>query len=187
MLSADYPVVLDACVLVPPSLCDLLLRLAETPRLYLPRWSEKTLDEVHRNQMRRIGFSPERADSWRAAVTDTFPEATIRGYEGLIESCANHPEDRHVLAAARYESVHTILTANLKHFRPEALEPWGVAATHPSDYLQTLYEHRPELVVGRLDDIARSRSETRAATLARLKKLVPGFALQVADGMGVAL
>ena len=35
------PVVLDACVLVPQSLCDLLLRLAEEPRLYRPVWTEE--------------------------------------------------------------------------------------------------------------------------------------------------
>lgn len=35
-VNADFPVVLDTCVLVPAALCDSLLRLAER-RLYLPR------------------------------------------------------------------------------------------------------------------------------------------------------
>lgn len=32
-------VVLDACVLIPMPLADTLLRLAEVPRLYRPKWS----------------------------------------------------------------------------------------------------------------------------------------------------
>jgi hypothetical protein len=36
-MRADYRVVLDACVLIPMPLADTLLRMAEAPRLYLPR------------------------------------------------------------------------------------------------------------------------------------------------------
>jgi len=32
-------VVLDACVLMPVPLADTLLRMAEEPRLYSPKWS----------------------------------------------------------------------------------------------------------------------------------------------------
>jgi hypothetical protein len=39
-MRADYRVVLDACVLIPMPLADTLLRMAEEPRLYLPRWSQ---------------------------------------------------------------------------------------------------------------------------------------------------
>jgi hypothetical protein len=42
-MRADFKVVLDACVLANFGVCDLLLRLAERPRLYLPRWSEELL------------------------------------------------------------------------------------------------------------------------------------------------
>src|SRR2546430_7240773 len=41
-------------VLANPGLCDLFLRLAETPRLYLPRWSRTILDEVKRTQMTKL-------------------------------------------------------------------------------------------------------------------------------------
>jgi len=48
-MRSDYPAVLDACVLLPMPLADTLLRMAETPRLYLPKWSEETLQEITRN------------------------------------------------------------------------------------------------------------------------------------------
>jgi hypothetical protein len=41
-------VVLDACVLANFSLCDTLLRLAEPPRLYEPKWSEQIILETTR-------------------------------------------------------------------------------------------------------------------------------------------
>ncbi|WP_222851452.1 PIN domain-containing protein [Phytoactinopolyspora mesophila] len=40
-----FVVVLDACVLVPISLADTLLRIAEV-ELYRPVWSQKILDEA---------------------------------------------------------------------------------------------------------------------------------------------
>ena len=45
-MRADFKVVLDACVLANFGVCDLLLRLAERPRLFLPCWSKEVLDEL---------------------------------------------------------------------------------------------------------------------------------------------
>lgn len=45
-MQADFKVVIDACVLANIAVCDLFLRLAEKPRLCLPRWSTEILDEV---------------------------------------------------------------------------------------------------------------------------------------------
>lgn len=99
---AVRPVVLDACVLVPQSLCDLLLRLAEEPRLYRPVWTEEIMEEAHRALTQRI---PKRwpkasADRWRAAIASAFPEAEVSPPTALIAKATNHPGDRHVLAAA---------------------------------------------------------------------------------------
>jgi hypothetical protein len=41
-------VVLDACILANFSLCDTLLRLAEPPRLFEPKWSEEIIRETIR-------------------------------------------------------------------------------------------------------------------------------------------
>ena len=42
----DFTVVLDACVLAPMPICDTLLRLAEEPSFYIPKWSGHILAEV---------------------------------------------------------------------------------------------------------------------------------------------
>jgi hypothetical protein len=48
-MKSDYPVVLAACVILPMPLADTLLRTAETPRLYMPRWGDDILREVSKN------------------------------------------------------------------------------------------------------------------------------------------
>ena len=61
-MTADFLALLDACVLVPASLRDTLLRLAEHPRLYMPRWSEEIIAETVRNLENRIGLSRAKTD-----------------------------------------------------------------------------------------------------------------------------
>lgn len=51
---------LDACVLLPYQLADLLLRLADA-ELYEPLWSDAILDEVERNLIAKFNVSPEKA------------------------------------------------------------------------------------------------------------------------------
>jgi hypothetical protein len=57
-MTFDRPVVLDACVLVAAGLRDTLLRLAETPGLYAPRWSDDIMVEVERTLQGRFNKSP---------------------------------------------------------------------------------------------------------------------------------
>jgi hypothetical protein len=65
-MRADYRVVLDACVLIPMPLADTLLRMAEEPRLYLPRWSQTIMDEVTRSLIRKWDMPSEKAPpAWR--------------------------------------------------------------------------------------------------------------------------
>ena len=46
MTGTPLLVVLGACVLANFSLCDTLLRLAEPPRLFEPKWSEEIIQET---------------------------------------------------------------------------------------------------------------------------------------------
>jgi hypothetical protein len=56
----DHSTVLDACVLVPMALCDLLLRLAEEPAMYRPVWSEQILTEMAKALKTKLHRSPKR-------------------------------------------------------------------------------------------------------------------------------
>jgi hypothetical protein len=75
--------VLDACILWPASLRDTLLRLAERPRLYIPKWSDQIWVEVTRNLESRRKLSPEKIGHLTEQVQFHFPEAQVQRYEKL--------------------------------------------------------------------------------------------------------
>jgi hypothetical protein len=187
-MHADFPVILDACVLANPGVCDLFLRLAEPPRLYLPRWTTKILDEVHRTQTEKLPkpfpIPMELADYWRQEVTRHFPEAFIEGYEPIIQHMENDEKDRHVLAAAVFGGVSLIVTFNLRDFPVEALDRWNVQAKHPQDYLLTLYSMSPTIVVAKLAAIAQNGDNDIQDILIRLGRSIPAFAKRVLEDMG---
>jgi hypothetical protein len=65
-----FPALLDACVLIPIKLTDLLLRLAEADT-YRLLWSRDVLDEVERNLERHYVFAGQRvAKSSRKSRAD---------------------------------------------------------------------------------------------------------------------
>src|SRR5437016_6016458 len=118
-------VILDACVLANFSLCDTLLRLAEPPRLYEPKWSEEIIRETVRTLELKLGWPSSLTAHLEAELRAHFSEASISGYESLISQMTNDEKDRHVVAAAVRGAAPIIVTLNLRHFKPEHLEPWG--------------------------------------------------------------
>lgn len=85
MEHSPYPVVLDACVLYPARLRDLLMLLG-IAGLYQPKWSA----EIHREWCRNLLMN--RPDITQAALTRTvelmeraLPDARVAGFETLIE------------------------------------------------------------------------------------------------------
>jgi len=157
----------------------LLLRLAEDPALYSPKWSDEILDEVQRVQADKLSWPPELVASWRSAVDTHFPEAFVKGYEHLIPQCTNHPKDRHVLAAAVHCEAKAIVTANLRDFPPSACQPFGVVAVHPDEFLRSLFDARTKLFIEKLDEIAAVRGCSRTVVLGRLANTVPEFSKRV--------
>ncbi|ONF62785.1 PIN domain-containing protein [Amycolatopsis keratiniphila] len=129
-----FPAFLDACVLIPIRLTDLLLRLAEAGT-YRALWSGEVLDEVERNLVGHFGLEPQQAKRRLTGMRSAFPDSEVTGYEPLIPTMTNHPKDRHVLAAAVHANAAVIVTANLKDFPPSALEPHQLEAVHPDDFL----------------------------------------------------
>ncbi|YAL83648.1 PIN domain-containing protein [Dermacoccaceae bacterium W4C1] len=128
-----FTVILDTCVLFPPTLADTLLRIAETGS-YGVRWSPDILDELSRNML-KAGVSQVQVSHRLDQMTAAFPFALVENYVDLEPGLSNDPKDRHVLAAAIRSECHTIVTANLKDFPPASLDPWGIEAVHPNDFL----------------------------------------------------
>jgi len=184
MIIADYRVCLDACVLANYGVCDLLLRLAEQPRLYLPVFSQDILDEVRRTQVKRLNWPEELAESFQSELVRMFPEAMVAGYEDMIPVLKNDPKDRHVLAAAIQGRASLIVTFNLKDFPAEALKPWGVEVCHPQDYLTTLFSLKAETVVAKIYDIAGYMNQSPQQRLVKLAPSVPRFCREVNAQMG---
>lgn len=180
-MRADFKVVLDACVLANFGVADLLLRLAEKPRLYLPFWSQPILDETTRTQTGALGWPPKIAASFRAGLLETFPEAMVSGHDYLTEKCTNDEKDRHVLACAIHCKAEIILTFNLRDFKEESLSPWGIQARHPQEYLLVLFSLEPGLVRQQLGGIAQKRGCSVEDHLIDLGRFLPEFASRVMD------
>lgn len=174
-----------ANVLANFAVCDLYLRLAEKPRLVLPKWTNQILDEVHRTHVEQLGWDQTLADTFRKAVTKSFPEAFISGYEDLVPLMTNDQKDRHVLAAAVREKLDIIITFNLKDFKPGDLEKWNVRALHPQDYLLTIYSMNPQVVIMKLNQIARKKEEELEDTIIRFGKALPAFSTRLLEDMGI--
>jgi len=172
-------VVLDACVLANFSLCDTLLRLAEPPRIYEPRWSEEILQETIRTLESDLGWPRSLTAFFRGELRAHFSESWVADYEALTGAMTNEAKDRHVLAAAVHCGASVILTFNLRHFRPEHLAGWGVTAVHPQAFLIDLFRQEPALVLAKLEEQATDRRRSLSALLDVLARTVPGFAALV--------
>ena len=96
----QYIAVLDTCVLAPMPLCDTLLRRAEDPAFYIPKWSDDILREL-RSTLQRMGYTPAQADRRITAMESAFEDANVPGYERLTASMTNDPKDRPRLGGRR--------------------------------------------------------------------------------------
>jgi predicted nucleic acid-binding protein len=137
-----YAVILDACVLYPAQLRDLLLSMAAAD-LFRVRWTERIHDEWIRNVVKN-GGSPEKLKRTRQIMNDAVPDCLVTGYEHLIGGLdLPDPDDQHVLAAAIAGKVDAIVTTNLKHFPARALARYSLEALHPDDFVMYQFDLNP--------------------------------------------
>jgi len=179
----DYSAVLDACVLVPMALCDLLLRLAEEPAMYRPQWSEQILTEMGRALKIKLHRSSEAAAWRRQQMKEAFPEAMVTFPSALLKAvdCIPDKDDRHVLAAAIIAQANAIVTQNTRHFPKDCCQKYGVLCQTPEDFLIDQYRLHPQQVLDKLDDQAAGISQTREFVVASLRAAVPKFCKLVAS------
>ncbi|SNT43526.1 PIN domain-containing protein [Granulicella rosea] len=177
-MTSGYQVVLDACVLVNAALRDTLLRIAEPPRLYLPRWSKSILEETTRTLEAKLGLSREQTSRLSEQLGIHFPDCWVEGYDELIPAMTNHPKDRHVLAAAVRTGAQTIVTFNLRDFSPEALAPWNIEAQTPDEFLVHQFHLDSATVVAKLQEQAAARGGM-ARLLEIHQKTAPAFTVLI--------
>jgi predicted nucleic acid-binding protein len=149
---SDFPVMVDACVLVQAAVRDTLLRLFER-RLFLARWTDEIIDETVRTLQNKLGRTKEQTDHLVTELRTHFPDAWVEeGYRELAPSMTNDEKDRHVLAAAVKTPCEVIVTYNLNHFPDASLKPFGIEAKHPDEFLIDLYHLNGEIVVHELHE-----------------------------------
>jgi predicted nucleic acid-binding protein len=134
---------LDANVLYPAPLRDLLLQLAFTG-LYQARWSAEIDDEWKRNLLAARPELAGRIERTHAVMRLAMPDALVTDYAHLIHGLSlPDPDDRHVLAAAITAEADVIVTFNLKDFPAVSLAPHSLVAQHPDAFLQTFIDAMP--------------------------------------------
>ena len=135
---------LDASVLYPAPLRDLLLELAVSD-FYRAKWSDAVHDEWIRALLRRRPDIPaSRLERTRRLMDAHVRDALVAGFEDLLPAIRlPDPDDRHVVAAAIRGEADVILTVNIKDFPASALAPHELEAELPDDFLVRLYREAP--------------------------------------------
>jgi hypothetical protein len=160
---ATFAAVLDACVLFPAYLRDLLLRLGETG-LYRPLMTPAILEELRRNLVRTGRCTETSASSLIAAISGAFADDVFEPSPARIMAMNNHPKDR--------------------HFPPESLAAWEIEAKAPDDFLVDLFWLAPGLVAQVVAEQAaayRAPSLTVEELAVALRAIAPNFAGHLAS------
>lgn len=165
--SSNFIAILDACVLYPAPVRDLLLSLADNG-LYKPKWSDEIQDEWTRNLLlKRPDLDQGQLQLTIEAMNDTFPDSNVDKFDSLIPSInLPDPSDRHVVAAAIRSKADVIVTYNLKHFPKSIESSYDIAIQHPDEFLCNVFDLHPEKakeaftkMVKRLKNPPKSQSE----------------------------
>jgi predicted nucleic acid-binding protein len=139
---ALHRALLDTASLYPAVLRDTLLRAAEAG-LYLLLVSEEILLELVQALPRDSSVSRVSAARLVESIRVAFPGSIVPKDEHVLQTLQNHPDDRHVLAAAIVGRARTIVTPNLRHFPSQALDGTGIVATSPDAFLVSLMKSSP--------------------------------------------
>lgn len=178
MFPAPFRVVVDACALMPVSLCDTLLRAASAGFFQI-YWSEEILEETRRNLVAKLGLTDEQAANRCNAMRRHFREAMVAGYEPYVAVMENDPKDRHVAAAALKIGAQVIVTSNMRDFKKL---PEGIEAQTPDEFLCNLFGLSPGSMVALVEAQAAALKRppvTFEHLLGGLATVVPNFAAAI--------
>lgn len=178
-------VLLDACVLYPTVLREILMRVAGQG-LFTPLWSLRILEEWAR-AARKIGPTGEmQARGEIALLRAAWPDAIVTPRAGdEARLWLPDPADVHVLAAAIAGSADILLTFNAADFPRQTLADEGIDRQSPDELLLALWRTAPDRVgvsVAAVQDEAQrlsgeempQRTLLKRARLPRLGKALAG-------------
>ena len=131
------------------------------------KWSA----DIHREWIEALlhnnpGLKREDVERTRSLMDNHVRDCLVTGYEALIpELKLPDPGDRHVLAAAITGGCGIIITNNLKDFPDAALEPHGISARRPDDFILELFSRDSTTVLAALRTVrARLKKPARSAS-----------------------
>lgn len=131
---AKFSVILDACVLYPAPIRDLMMRLSLTD-LFNARWT----DQIHEEWISALvkkGYDRDYLEKTRRLMDRHVRDGKVDEYEDLIDSITlPDQDDRHVVAAAIKSNSDAIVTFNLKDFPETVLEKYAIEVIHPDDFI----------------------------------------------------
>lgn len=141
-------ILLDACVLYPTVLREILIGVA-AEGLYEPQWSARILEEWARAAARNGGPADEAiARGEIALLRARFPKAEIAPAPGIAARLHLPDEnDIHVLAAAIAGGADAIVTFNAADFPRGVLASEGLERRDPDGFLWELWSRSPAPVV----------------------------------------
>lgn len=135
-----FVVVLDANVLFPVRIRDVLLQFAQDG-LFRARFTDEILDEWTRSLIREKPHLEQSIRRQEELIREKFDECFVTGHLPLIASLElPDPDDRHVLAAAIRCSAQVIVTENHKDFPSDILDDFDIETLSADDMLANTYD-----------------------------------------------
>jgi predicted nucleic acid-binding protein len=177
--------VLDACVLVPPILREILLAVAARG-LFEPCWSERILEEWARASA-KFGPTAEAEVRLRIAfLRAAFPRACLPAAPG-VEGRIHLPDmnDAHVLAVAIAGSADAIITVNAVDFPRHILAEDKIARRDPDGFLWELWSGDAGAVEAAIAEVQAEASRRDGAPVALKGMLKRARLNRLARAMGV--
>ena len=152
-------VLIDACVLYPTVLRELVIGLAKTGA-FTPLWSERILEEWRRVAERNGEVDVAIAEGEIALLKAAFPDALVApGAETEARLTLPDPNDIHVLAAAIDGDADALLTLNIRDFPTNTLSQHGILRRHPDEFLLEAYYDTSDTVLKVVEEVL-DRAET---------------------------
>ena len=172
-----YTVVLDACVLYPAPLRDILLSLADAD-LYRVRWSHDIEQEWIRSLLvNRPDLERVKLEQTCRLMAMAFPDCLIEHYQD-IASALTLPDmdDCHVLAAAIVGRADAIVTFNLRDFPVDVLVKKNIEPIHPDHFIVNQLELHETTALAAVKTM-RERLHKPPVTAAELLKTLANIGL----------